>query len=599
MLFAAMDYGPGDDRLRRSLTRLQLASLAVAAVGWLALVAGQTASFVGSGQPRAVLAGVQTVLRETAFGHVALAQVALLAAAAVCLSVARRSGARWAGAVLSLAAVGLQVGHLHAWAMQAGPGLLTASALLHVLGAAVWLGGLLPLRLLVARLSPALAAAAARRFSIVAATGVAMLAAGAIGQGFELLGGLPGVFGTSYGWTALVKAALFAALLGLAASNRFRLCPALARPDPSPARHALLRNIAVETWLGLAVVLAASLLGSLQPGMHAEPVWPFSVQPSLEQVRDDPMLAGKAAVAGLAVLVALALLIAMRGWRRWPALALLAVVAWFAAPRLQPLLMPALPTSFYTSPTGFAATSIMAGQALYGANCARCHGADGHGDGADAASLKLPPGDLTAAYLWDHSDGELFWWLTHGIDAPYGGLAMPGFAGSLDPDARWHLIDYLRAHNAGAARSGVILDPRPERAPDVAAECADGRSVGLPDLRGRLVRLVFQADAAPPPPAPDPPGIFVTTVLVPHGDVPSPKGYCVADDPAVPAAYAIATGLPADALEGREVVIDQNGWLREVTASGIDGVALANTLRGVAATPLATTGAPAHLHHHG
>ena len=77
------------------------------------------------------------------------------------------------------------------------------------------------------------------------------------------------VIGTAYGWVLLLKAALFAALLGLAAINRFRLTPALERQDAQKARWALLRTIAGETVLGLMVVLAAGVLSGLEPGMHA------------------------------------------------------------------------------------------------------------------------------------------------------------------------------------------------------------------------------------------------------------------------------------------------------------------------------------------
>ena len=80
-------------------------------------------------------------------------------------------------------------------------------------------------------------------------------------------GGVAGLIGTAYGWVLLLKAALFAALLGLAAINRFRLTPALERQDAQKARWAL---IAGETVLGLMVVLATGVLSGPEPGMHAQ-----------------------------------------------------------------------------------------------------------------------------------------------------------------------------------------------------------------------------------------------------------------------------------------------------------------------------------------
>jgi putative copper export protein len=84
-------------------------------------------------------------------------------------------------------------------------------------------------------------------------------------QGWVLDGGVAGLIGTAYGWVLLLKAALFAALLGLAAINRFRLTPALECQDAQP-RWAPLRTIAAETVLGLMVVLAAGVLSGLEPG---------------------------------------------------------------------------------------------------------------------------------------------------------------------------------------------------------------------------------------------------------------------------------------------------------------------------------------------
>jgi hypothetical protein len=56
-------------------------------------------------------------------------------------------------------------------------------------------------------------------------------------------------------------------------------------------------------------------------------------------------------------------------------------------------------------------------------HCAICHGAGGHGDGPGAAGLLRDPADLTAKHTADHTAGDLFWWLTHGIR----GTPMPGF----------------------------------------------------------------------------------------------------------------------------------------------------------------------------
>jgi mono/diheme cytochrome c family protein len=93
-------------------------------------------------------------------------------------------------------------------------------------------------------------------------------------------------------------------------------------------------------------------------------------------------------------------------------------IAWFAIPHLDLLFVPAYPTSYYSSSTNFAVTSIARGAELFPADCAACHGPTGRGDGPAAKTLPVPPADLTASHLWMHSDGELFWWLSHGMEGP-------------------------------------------------------------------------------------------------------------------------------------------------------------------------------------
>ncbi len=169
---------------------------------------------------------------------------------------------------LAATATLLEAGHSHAFAMSHAPNLLLLSQALHLLAGGAWLGGLLPL-LIVVRQAPLDAAQdAAGRFSTLGAICVALLIATALYQGVLLSGGLAGLTGTAYGAMLLTKAALFALLIGIAAINRLRLAPALAGPTGEGGRRALCLSIALETAIGLAVVLAASVLAGLEPGMH-------------------------------------------------------------------------------------------------------------------------------------------------------------------------------------------------------------------------------------------------------------------------------------------------------------------------------------------
>jgi copper resistance protein D len=232
-----------------------------AGLAWLVL---QTHAIAETNGFSETVAAVPTVLFGTRFGQILALQVVMLAAAAA--ATAARAGAL-AGLFACVATL-LEAGHSHAFAMAHGLSALLVSQALHLLGAGAWLGGLVPLLMVVRESPPDQAAATARRFSRLGLASVLILAATALFQGWVLSGGLRGLTGTAYGTVLLIKAGLFAALVVIAAKNRFRLMPALETDDGERNRHALGRSIALETILGLAVVLAAAVLGSLEPGMH-------------------------------------------------------------------------------------------------------------------------------------------------------------------------------------------------------------------------------------------------------------------------------------------------------------------------------------------
>ncbi len=578
--------------VRAGLLRLAWFGLAlnlVATLAWLALQAGDMADATSMSQ---ALAAVPLVLSGTRFGHLVAVQLCLVAV--VALAIGRRDSIRrqWAACVLAGLAVASQAGHGHGAAMQAGSGgLLLASGVVHLLAAGAWLGGLVPLLLVVVLASPRDGAMAARWFTPLGKLCLVAITATALVQGWVLVASLPGLVGTGYGWMVLVKAALLGVLFTFAVANRYRLAPALLRDDPASARRALVRSITVQTMFGVATVLAAAVLSGLPPAMHVQPNWPFPVRLSLDAVTEDPDLRNEAILAGVALACAAALLplaLLVRRSRRWLLPVAAAAIAWFAVPHLDLLFVPAYPTSFQQSPTGFSAVAIAQGAALYPGQCASCHGAEGHGDGAAAGGLPVPPADLTAAHLWMHGDGELFWWLSHGIEAPEGGLAMPGFDRTLTPVQRWDLIDYVRARNAGLVVQAAGVWSPPLQAPGFQARCAGGRTRSLADLRGGFVRLVVGAAPADLDPA-------VTTILATTDPAARPTpGLCIADDAALPIAYGIVSGLAPQDLTGAQVLIDGQGWLRAVQpgrpgAGWNDATRLAATIRQLQADPIATS----------
>ena len=581
---------------------LGAAGPALLAWGWL-----QSAEIAGKGDLAALLA----VGSGTVFGHVVLLQLAGLCVTAGLLGLGRSARARpWAALAAAAATTALQAAHGHALALEDGPSVLLAVGVVHMLAAGTWLGGLLPL-LLVVQVAPARTGAAASRwFSPLGKWCVGLMAGTAVVQFIVLIGGLPGLLGTSYGWTATAKLVLFAALLGFAWVNRYRFAPRLLGPAGEASRPVLRGSIAVQTGFGLLVVLAAAVLSSLPPSVHEQPVWPFPLRPSLVALSDPDLHAevirGTLEVAAGALLV----LVGMVVWRRRvPALAAIGaglLVGSASASHLELLLVEAYPTSYYGSPTGFAATSISRGSALFPQNCASCHGADGKGDGPAAAGLPVPPADLTAGHLWEHADGELFWWLTHGIEAPDEGpehvMAMPGFAGRLTEDDRWALIDYVRAHNAGASLRDTGSWATPVQAPGFGMTCPGRGAVTTEDLRGSVLHVVVPGPGGGPvPPAPERSPVPVVTVLLGDGPVPAVPGACVNADPAVRTAFAAISGVPVPQLAGAQFLVDPNGWMRAVQRPGetavrwADPALLLADVRTICRTPIA---APTGGHHH-
>ena len=414
-------------RLRRRLLRVARISAALALIVGIAWMAVESAVIAGADSVAMTLQALPVVALRTQFGQWLLVRGVLLLAVLPLLRPWRAGNA--VAAVLAAMALALQPMLGHAGALGGSLGTtLIISEVLHLLAAGAWLGGLLPLFITLGTLPHNAAATACRSFTPVGLSAVLVLGGTATVQVTEFMGGVPGLFGTGYGHVALVKLGLFAVLLTLAAINRLALTDRLAGAAPDAARRHMRISVATEAVLGTLVVLTAGFLASHAPGTHEQPVWPFAWRPSLSafyvpELRNEVTVALLA--AGAAVIIAIIGVI----WRkvRWPALVVAAITLALAIPHLDLLFVEAYPTSFYTSPTEFAATAIVHGAKLFAANCVVCHGAEGRGDGPSAKSLPWPPADLTAEHFWAHSDGELFWYLSHGFDAPDGSLAMPGF----------------------------------------------------------------------------------------------------------------------------------------------------------------------------
>ena len=151
------------------------------------------------------------------------------------------------------------------------------------------------------------------------------------------------------------------------------------------------------------------------PALHDNPVWPWPVRISLDNLPEVPALQRLVQLpiefalvgSGLTILAVVFLV------RRRPILlsgTLFVVVAGGAAIGLQPLMIEAYPTSFTRPPLSYTAGSIAEGMTVYQAHCASCHG-------TPAADREVPRGstlDLLGPRTARRSAGDLFWLITHG-----------------------------------------------------------------------------------------------------------------------------------------------------------------------------------------
>ena len=545
--------------------------------------------------PEAIQA-VGIVASATRFGHVIAPRLVMLAMAWL-FADRLPPWVVLAGAAIALASQPL-VGHAGA----AGSLPQIAAEALHLLAAGAWLGALVPLLIGVSRLPPTAAATALARFSPIGMTAVAVIAITAVTQGLTLIGSTPALVGTRYGLLALAKLALFTGLLGCAAYNRFVLTDRLAEDEPGAGAR-LRVSIGAEIALGGAVLLVAAWLGSTPPGAHEQPVWPFPWQLDPDALALRPNREAVAlglGITGLAVAVLAASLI----WRRFRLAAvglLAATLAWRIA-ALVPLLTEAYPTSFFTSPTGFATGSILRGAALFQDNCAACHGPLGRGDGPAAALLPVRPANLAEGHVLSHSDGELFWRLRSGFQATDGRVLMPAFGDLLTDEQRWQLIDDIRANAVGQSLPGSGVLPYPLPLPSFAITCAGMQADRPEDLRGKAVHVIAGADTNSPV-LTAAGSVPVVRLQLTQGEGPDPSTGCVSRSADAWPTFAILAGVAPDRLAGTQFLIDPAGLIRRIWRPNQagptgDATALLAAVRDICENPATPVFGEVHEHHH-
>lgn len=335
------------------------------------------------------------------------------------------------------------------------------------------------------------------------------------------------------------------------------------RAQDAPWLAWLVEALHQAQWLLLRLLHACGLAGSAE----GQPAWPWAWRLSGENLLLD---AGQARLlaAGLGCAGAALLLLALAcAWRRmrWPlaGCALLAVVLapWPSASVVQ---VPAHPASFHTQPQPFSDTAIARGEAHYARHCLRCHGAQGNGQGRDAAAQPVWPPSFTSTLLWRRADGDLFHAIRHGVRGRDGRATMPGFAAWLSEAQTWDLLHYLRALAAGELLQATGSWAQPVPLPDMALRCHSAGKTRVSDWQGQRLLLTTAPlrDLLPDP-------RFIT-LWVPMEEAPSalPDAVdCVAAAPAT-ATLALELVSASQSLHGVQLMADKAGWLRARNARG-------------------------------
>jgi len=277
------------DDARASLRRwivFAIAMLFMATLGHL-LIRTRTMSGGGLG---AAMAAMPVVLTRTHFGAIWIARLAGLAAIAGCLAMP----ARLARPLTFALAIGLGLttsltGHASDW------GDFSVSVLVdyvHLLAAAIWVGGLFSLAAAVfPRVSGAPAppvVSMARRFSTLAGTALAIVVLSGSYNAWVQTRIVSALWTTTYGRVLLGKLCLVVVVAGFGAVNRFAVLPGLAgtrssglggtllsrvasvgpHAVPGALRARLAGFVAVEALLGLLILACTAVLTESAPARH-------------------------------------------------------------------------------------------------------------------------------------------------------------------------------------------------------------------------------------------------------------------------------------------------------------------------------------------
>jgi putative copper resistance protein D len=277
---AAWSAKPVAAIVRAQTLRVAWIGLAISVVSGLIWFLLEAASMSGLSLEESTTSDVLfTVANETQFGRVAEIRCVLAVVLVGCLALDGLPPARGLALAVSLGLIAAIAWTGHAGSTVGEMGFLHLSAdALHLVAAAVWIGGLASLVMLlsVARRDQtnagmSFAREATQRFSTVGIAIVVTVSATGLVNTWILVGSVHALIATGYGQLLMLKVALFAAMLLFAAANRFWLTPRLALSSASKIEvlRQLVRNSTIEIALALMIFAIVGVLGTLHPANHA------------------------------------------------------------------------------------------------------------------------------------------------------------------------------------------------------------------------------------------------------------------------------------------------------------------------------------------
>ncbi|OJY42662.1 MAG: copper resistance protein CopD [Rhizobiales bacterium 64-17] len=284
-LFPLYAYaGAEPEALGHWRTRLFLWTASAALLSGLCWFAFAVANMSGSMRDLVDMETMWAVVHDTGFGHVWTLRMLLAVLTVGMTAWGLRSKVaahhqKWMMPLLAAVLLASLAGTGHAQIEEGWAGVIHVVAdAAHLLAAGAWLGGLIPLALILYRylgtdlnVGPKDMDRILMRFSGIGYVAVTALIGSGLVNCWFLVGSFSGLLGTPYGQILLGKLALFGGMLALAVANRFWLVPSMRMVRTDAAEElarssARLRNhVLGEQVLGWAVLLTVSILGTMQP----------------------------------------------------------------------------------------------------------------------------------------------------------------------------------------------------------------------------------------------------------------------------------------------------------------------------------------------